>query len=98
MGKPIAVTSLGVVGEVAVFDTDRSITGQYCIGFASEADAAAVESFPARLAVRLFETVPGLAHAFVASSQVVLRRSGGWDESARSTAEATIAEFFVFYR
>ena len=90
--------SLGVVGDVAVFDTDRSITGQDGIGFASAGDAADMASFPARLAARLFETVSGLDHAFVASSQVVLRRSGGWDESARSAAEAAIAEFFVFYR
>ncbi|MBI5157795.1 MAG: hypothetical protein HZA58_07270 [Acidimicrobiia bacterium] len=96
MGKPIAVTSLGVVKEVAVFDTDRSITGQDGIGFASAAEVADLASFPARLAQRLFEAVPGLAHVFVASSQVVLRRSGGWDDSARSAAEAAIAEFFVF--
>ncbi len=96
MGKPIAVTSTRTVGEVAVFDTDRSITGQDGMAFASAPEAA--ESFPARLAARLFETVPGLAHVFVASSQVVLRRTGGWDDSARSAAESCIADFFVFYR
>jgi hypothetical protein len=97
MGKPIAVTSSGVVGDVAVFDTDRSITGQDGIGFGSGADGVAAGSLPGSLAARLFEVVPGLTNAFVASSQVVLRRSGGWDEAARAAAGATIAHFFVFY-
>lgn len=98
MGKPIAVTSRGVVGDVAVFDTDRSITGQDGIGFASAADAAADATFAGKLATRLFEAVPGLGHAFIASSQVVVRRTGGWDDASRSAAESAIAGFFVFYR
>ena len=97
MGMPIAVDSTRVVGEVAVFDTDRSITGQDGVGFESAAAADAHSTTPARLASRLFAADASLTHAFVASSQVVLRRRGGWDEAGLSTAAAIIAGFFVHY-
>ncbi len=97
MGMPIAVQSTSVVGEVAVFDTDRSITGQDGVGFEDAAAAAAHDTAPARLAIRLFAADPGLVHAFVASSQVVLRRREGWDPSALAAAAAVITGFFVHY-
>jgi hypothetical protein len=98
MGKPIAVETKGVVGDIAVFDTDRSVTGQDGAAFATAAAAADAGTIPGRLAARLFETVPGLSHVFVASSQVVLRRSGGWDDTTVAAAGDVIAGFFVFYR
>lgn len=98
MGKPIAVETKGVVGDIAVFDTDRSVTGQDGAGFATAAAAADAGTIPGRLAARLFETVPGLTHVFVASSQVVLQRSGSWDDAALAAAGDVIAGFFVFYR
>ena len=98
MGKPIAVISAAIVGEVAVFDTDRSITGQDGTGFDSaDAASAAGDSLPGRLSARLFEAIPGLSHAFVASSQVVLRRTGGWDDATHAVAGEVIGRFFVFY-
>ena len=97
MGKQISVSATSVVGEVAVFDTDRSITGQDGTGFASAADAASGETFPARLATRLFDAVPGLSHVFVASSQVVLRRDPGWDPASLQAAGNVVSGFFVFY-
>jgi hypothetical protein len=97
MGMPITVDSTRVVGEVAVFDTDRSITGQDGIGFGDAAEADAMGTTPAQLAARLFAADAALAHVFVASSQVVLRRHGGWDEAALSAAAAIIAGFFVHY-
>ena len=97
MGMPISVDSTRVVGEVAVFDTDRSITGQDGIGFGDAAAADALATTPAQLASRLFAADTALAHVFVASSQVVLRRHGGWDEAALSAAAAIIAGFFVHY-
>jgi hypothetical protein len=97
MGMTISVGSTRVVGDVAVFDTDRSITGQDGVGFGDAATADAASTTPGRLASRLFAADPSLAHAFVASSQVVLRRRGGWDEAAVSTAASIIAGCFVHY-
>jgi hypothetical protein len=97
MGMPIAIDSTRVVGEVAVFDTNRSVTGQDGAGFGDAAAANAMETVPARLAARLFAGDPAVAHVFVASSQVVIRRRGGWDEAALSGAGGVIAGFFVHY-
>jgi len=97
MGKQITVSATSVVGDVAVFDTDRSITGQDGTGFASAAEAASGEAFSARLATRLFGAVPGLSHVFVASSQVVLRRDRAWDPAALQAAGDVVSGFFVFY-
>jgi hypothetical protein len=96
MGMAITVDSTRMVGEVAVFDTNRSVTGQDGAGF-GDAAAAAVETTPARLAARLFAGDPAVAHVFVASSQVVVRRRGGWDDAALAAALGVIAGFFVHY-
>ena len=96
MGMPIAVQSHHLIGDVAVFDTDRSVTGQDGAGFDSAA-AAAADSFPGRLAERLFEIDGAVEHVWVASSQVVVRRRGGWDEAAARSVAEVITRFFVHY-
>lgn len=97
MGKPIAIHDTTVIGDVAVIDTDRSITGQDGSGFATPGEAAAGGTLPAALAGRLFQDVAGLDGVFAASSQVVLRRSGGWDDDSLEKARRIITGFFVFY-
>jgi hypothetical protein len=94
MGQPIELTSI-VLGDVAVFDGDRSITGQDGSGF-TRAEVGA-DGVPARLAARLFEADGALEHVFVASSQVVARRSGDWDDEAVAAVSDVIRGFFVFY-
>jgi hypothetical protein len=94
MGQPIELTSI-VLGDVALFDTDRCITGQDGAGFTR--DEAVEDSFPARLAGRLFSADEALDHVFVGSNQVVVRRPSGWDDAALAAASAAIASFFVFY-
>lgn len=98
MGKPIAVVTAGVVGEVVVFDTDRGLTGQDGAGFGTGEAAAAAGSHAGDLASRLFTEVPGVRHVFVGSSQVVVRRHGDWDEAALAAATGAIGGHFVFYR
>ncbi len=97
MGMPITVRPPRTVGDVAVFDTDRSVTGQDGAGFPDAAAAALGDTAPARLAKRLFAWDPETEHVFVASSQVVVRRRGGWDDASRDGAAAVIAGFFVHY-
>ena len=81
---------------MAVFDTDRSVTGQDGSGFDAAA-AGDATTIPGHLARRLFESDPDLDHVFVASSQVVVRRRGGWGDAARDRAAGVIAGFFVHY-
>jgi hypothetical protein len=97
MGKPIVVARTTVVDDVLLVDTDRSITGQDGVGYDSVAFAAADESFPGRLAERIFQSIDGIGHVFIASNQAVIGRSGGWDEAAKAAAVDVVANFFVFY-
>ncbi|NND02855.1 MAG: hypothetical protein HKN91_08710 [Acidimicrobiia bacterium] len=95
MGQKIEVAST-VVEDIAMFDTDRGITGQDGVSFSSGQEIAA-DDFPALLADRLFQDVPGIDHVFVASNQVVVRRPHGWDEDVVATAAGVISNFFLFY-
>lgn len=96
MGQVISVAKETVVGDVVVFDTDRSITGQDGTGFASP-ESATGDDFAARLAARLFAEVKGVDHVFIASSQVVARNSAGWKPAAVKKAAEVVSNFFVFY-
>lgn len=95
MGQSIEVAA-SVVDDIAMFDTDRALTGQDGVSFASVDETDRAE-FPAQLAKRLFADVPGIDHVFVASNQVVVRRPHGWDEDVVETASRVISGFFLFY-
>lgn len=95
MGQLINVAS-SVIDDVAVFDTDRSIAGQ---------DGAAYDrstptddgTFPGELASRLLAADDALDHVWIASNQVVARRSGGWNDAAVAATEKVVSELFRFY-
>ncbi len=95
MGQQIEVTS-AVIDDIAMFDTDRTITGQDGDSF-DAAQASEATSIPGNLATRLFEQVAGIDHVFVASNQVVVRRPHGWDDHVIGTATRAISDFFLFY-
>jgi hypothetical protein len=86
-----------LVGDTAVFDTDRSITGQDGTGYLSADEAAADRRFPGRLAAQIFESDGAVSGVWVASNTVVVRRTGDWSDAAAATVAETIASFFVFY-
>jgi hypothetical protein len=96
MGQPIQVDATRL-DDVVVFDTDRSITGQDGAGFGSAAEAEASGTLPAELAGRLFAADGSVNHVFVASNQVVVRRSGGWSDGDVDAASRVISDFFLFY-
>ena len=97
MGQPITISGSTVEGSVAAFHSDRSITGQDGVSFGSAENAGAADSFPGDLAARLFAADDAIDHVFIASNQVVVRRSGSWDDSTLSAAAGVIERFFVFY-
>ena len=96
MGQAIQVESARV-GDTAIFSTDRSITGQDGVSYASADEAGADERFPGKLASRLFEADGSLTSVFVASNQVVAGREGGWDGDAITAVSTVIGDFFLFY-
>ena len=97
MGQPITVQSQ-VVGNVALYDTDRSITGQDGEGFASADEAQGGDGLPAQLAARIHSSDSGIGYVFVHSNSVSVERDGGWDEPQVDAVGEVIEEFFVFYR
>ena len=96
MGQSITVESRQVDG-FSVFSTDRSISGQTGASFGSAAEAEAATGFPASLAQRLFAADDQIDHVYVASNDVVVRRSGSWDGVAVDTATVVIEELFRHY-
>ena len=93
MGQRIEVTATPM-GEVALFSTDRSITGQDGLEFDSRPEA---DDPPSALAQRLFDQVEGIDHVFVLSNMATVRRSTVWDENTLEEAAEVIAELFVYY-
>lgn len=96
MGQQIEVAT-SVVGDAAIFDTDRSITGQDGVSFNSADAAAGDDSFPSVMAQRLFSTDGAVTTVFVASNTVTIGRNGGWDEGSLARATEVISDFFLFY-
>jgi hypothetical protein len=84
-----------VLDDVALFNTDRALTGQDGSSFSS--DDLDGSDFPTQLAQRLFTDVPAIDHVFVASNQVVVRRPHGWDDHVVDIASRVISDFFLFY-
>jgi hypothetical protein len=95
VGQTIAVTDRSRVGEVFLLTADRSFSGQD--GESYSAAPADATTFPGRLATRLFEADASLNHVYVMSNTVALKRDGGWDDEAMTTAADTISNFFRFY-
>lgn len=96
MGQLIRVAVVPM-GRTALYDTDRSITGQDGYEFASLEEAVAVHTFPGALATRIFEADEAIDSVYVLSNQVVVRRAESWtDEQLEQIAEV-IRTFFIFY-
>ncbi len=93
MGQKIDVTSI-VLDDIAIFDTDRSITGQEGHSYSGPTEDS---DPPAVLANRLFAFNPAIDHVHVLSNTVSVRRPGGWPEDLLSGASVVVSNLFVFY-
>jgi hypothetical protein len=96
MGQTIEINGSRRIGDALVIDTDRTLAGQdgeaYTPGY-----TAASDTFPARLAERLFEADLDIDRVHVMSNAVTIIRSGGWSPEAQSQAEEIVIRFFRFY-
>ena len=97
MGQRINVEEAAVIGDSAVFTADRSFTGMDGMGFDDSASAAESGRFPGELAVRVFAADGAVRRVYVASSDVVVTREGGWDDPSLASLRKVIEEFFLFY-
>lgn len=97
MGQIINVTGT-VTGDSAIFEADRSLSGQDGGSFDSIEETVDNRTFPARLAARVFEADGAVTSVFTGSNGVVVRRDGGWSDDDVTRVGTVIEEFFVFYR
>ena len=96
MGQLIEVDHL-VLGDVALFDTDRSFSGQEGETYPDEATASASSTVPAKVAAELFAAVPSLLSVYVFSNTVSVSRTGGWSPDHLRTAGEIIRNSLVHY-
>lgn len=97
MGQRIQVEGTTVIGDSAIFATDRGLTGMDGMGFDGIEQARASDRFPAQLAARMFGEDDAARRVYVASNEVVVTRDGGWDEAAVAASGDVIETFFLFY-
>lgn len=94
MGQLIQVDA-SPIGRVALFSTDRSLTGQDGVSISSgTADGA---DPPHELARRLFAADRLIDHVHVLSNTVSVRRRQTWDHEAVDIAKEVIANLFIHY-
>lgn len=94
MGQRLTVSATPI-GSVAVFSTDRSVTGQDGAVFTRDGPSSGGPA--SAIAAALFAGDPQIDHVFVASNTVSVRRAVSWDGSALGHAADVIAELFVHY-
>ncbi len=97
MGQTIEIKKVTPVGRVLVVDTDRSLTGQDGESFTGAQTARQVDTFPARLAVRMFESDPEVDYVHVMSNAVSIRRRSDWESESIAKASEVVSEFFRIY-
>lgn len=97
MGQTIQINKTTVIDRVLVIDSDRTLAGQDGESFSGREAARSHDTFPARLAVELFQADDAVDHVFVMSNTVSVRRLPSWTDESIEAATATVADFFRFY-
>jgi hypothetical protein len=97
MGQTIQILETVEVGDILLVTTDRTLTGQDGESYTGPVSAAAVETFAAQQAVKLFEADPSIDYVYVMSNALSIRRRGGWTPETTEKARQTVAAFFRFY-
>ncbi len=97
MGQTIQINRTTVIDRVLVIDTDRTFAGQDGESYSGKESARSHDTFPARLAVELFEADDAVDHVFVMSNTVSVRRLPSWTDESIEVAAQTVADFFRFY-
>jgi ferredoxin--NADP+ reductase len=94
MGQLIEVV-VTPIGETALFDLDRSLTGQD--GYSFPGPPNNTESPPELLAQRLFAIDDQVKNIHVLSNLVTVARTGGWDDEALAVTTDVLSKLLVFY-
>lgn len=98
MGQLIEIDQTVQLGDVLMISTDRSLGGQDGETYRPDSDVGPSPTFPAKLALRLFDSDPKIEHVYVMSNTVSIGRPGGWDDAATESARQVVSHFFTFYK
>lgn len=93
MGQTIEVHATEF-GEVAVFDLDRSLTGQDSRIFTGSPEG---DTPPRTLARRLWDRIDGVDSVQILSNTVTVQRRSRWDRDTLDLARDVISNLFVHY-
>lgn len=93
MGQRISVTAIPV-GDVAIFDLDRSLTGQDGMLFETRPEG---DRWPEVLARRLFDSDDQIERVYILSNEVTVTRSSEWEQADLDRAAEVIANLFIFW-
>lgn len=93
MGQTIEVSATEF-GEVAIFDLDRSLTGQDARIFTGSPEGDAP---PRTLARRLWQSIDDIASVHILSNVVTVHRQSAWDTTTLDTAKDVISNLFLHY-
>jgi ferredoxin--NADP+ reductase len=93
MGQKIKVTATAL-GDVAIFDLDRSLTGQDGVSFPTSPRGDTLVEILAR---HLWDADEGVTHVYVLSNTVSVRRRSNWGETTIETASDVISNLFIHY-
>jgi ferredoxin--NADP+ reductase len=94
MGQRIQVEA-ALIGEVALFSLDRSLTGQDGLSF--YVDTADGDEPPGDLANRLFAADDQIDHIQILSNTVTVHRRDTWDPETTDRASEIISNLFIHY-
>lgn len=94
MGQKIQADAT-IIGNIGVFVTDRSLTGQDGRDFSQAPDSD--RGWPAELARRLFLHDDGIENVHVLSNTVTVKRRRRWDHYTEDQAREVIESLFSFY-
>ena len=97
MGQRIELLGTDIVGEVAIFDTDRSLSGMEGETYATLDETRARSTYPAGLAERLMLADGSIRLVYVYSNALSVSRAGGWTDSAIARVASEITNFFIVY-
>lgn len=97
MGQRIEIQGSRVVDDSVIFTTSRSLTGADGEGYGSADEASEADTFGAKLASDLFESVGALTRVYVASNVMVIRGDTEWGKGEVDSAATVIEEFFLHY-
>ena len=96
MGLQIEVEQIRL-GDVVIYDTDRSLSGQEGETFPDAETAASSDTFPARLAADLFAARPEITSVYVYSNAISVRGPGEWSAEAADLCGGVIRNCLVHY-